>query len=77
MDTGQRSTSRRRARRLSPHLVLASVVAEGIETEQQLAVLRTLGCDEGQGYLFGRPKPASILGYHPTDDLAPWYTHSA
>lgn len=31
------------------------VVAEGIETPQMLAFIREAGCDEGQGYLFGRP----------------------
>jgi diguanylate cyclase (GGDEF)-like protein/PAS domain S-box-containing protein len=34
------------------------VVAEGVETEAQLEVLRTLGCDAFQGYLFSRPIPA-------------------
>jgi diguanylate cyclase (GGDEF)-like protein/PAS domain S-box-containing protein len=34
------------------------VVAEGIENERQLAHLRTLGCEFGQGYLFSRPAPA-------------------
>ncbi|HSL57263.1 MAG TPA: EAL domain-containing protein [Acidimicrobiales bacterium] len=34
------------------------VVAEGIETESQLAVLRELGCEVGQGYLWQRPVPA-------------------
>jgi diguanylate cyclase (GGDEF)-like protein/PAS domain S-box-containing protein len=37
------------------------VVAEGIETEQQLAALRRLGCGLGQGYLFSRPQPAAEL----------------
>jgi diguanylate cyclase (GGDEF)-like protein len=34
------------------------VIAEGVETPAQLAVLRALGCDVGQGYLFARPMPA-------------------
>jgi EAL domain-containing protein (putative c-di-GMP-specific phosphodiesterase class I) len=33
------------------------VVAEGIETEEQLERVRTLGCDRGQGYLIGHPMP--------------------
>ncbi len=33
-------------------------VAEGIETTEQEAVLREIGCQEGQGYLYGRPMPA-------------------
>ncbi|MGC8489127.1 MAG: EAL domain-containing protein [Clostridia bacterium] len=33
------------------------LVAEGIETESELAVLQDLGCDYGQGYLLGRPAP--------------------
>jgi len=32
------------------------VIAEGIETHSQLAVLRNLGCDYGQGYLLAKPK---------------------
>ena len=34
-----------------------TVIAEGIETQDQLDVLRDLGCDEGQGYYFSRPLP--------------------
>lgn len=41
---------------LARHLQLG-VVAEGIETAEQLASLRALGCDAGQGYLFARPMP--------------------
>lgn len=37
------------------------VVAEGIEHPQQAAVLTELGCDEGQGYLLGAPRPAAQL----------------
>jgi predicted signal transduction protein with EAL and GGDEF domain len=33
-------------------------VAEGIETDGQLASVREYGCDQAQGYLFGRPLPA-------------------
>ncbi len=37
------------------------VVAEGIETAEQLTILRELACDRGQGYLYARPLPAGEL----------------
>ena len=33
--------------------------AEGVETQQQLEQLQSIGCTEMQGYLFSPPKPAS------------------
>jgi EAL domain-containing protein (putative c-di-GMP-specific phosphodiesterase class I) len=37
------------------------VVAEGVETPLQLARLREISCDHGQGYVFGRPRPAELV----------------
>jgi EAL domain-containing protein (putative c-di-GMP-specific phosphodiesterase class I) len=39
------------------HGLRIGVVAEGIETETQFEILRSMGCDTGQGYLFARPLP--------------------
>ena len=38
------------------------VVAEGVEEEGHLRLLRELGCDEAQGYFFSRPLPPDELG---------------
>ena len=49
------------------HSLRLSVVAEGVETPLQLNRLRELGCDKGQGYLFGRPRPAGITANERAD----------
>jgi EAL domain-containing protein (putative c-di-GMP-specific phosphodiesterase class I) len=41
------------------HSLQLKVVAEGVETQEQLELLRKLGCDQIQGYYFSKPIPAS------------------
>ena len=43
------------------HGLGARLVAEGVESAVHLARLRDIGCDEGQGYLLGRPLPPEAL----------------
>ncbi len=38
-------------------------VAEGVETKEQLTLLRAAGCTQAQGYLLGRPVPAADLSF--------------
>ena len=57
-------TSRRSSAVVTAIIALANslgldVLAEGIETEAQHDALRAMGCNYGQGYLYGRPQPAS------------------
>ncbi len=50
------------------------IIAEGVETDAQLAQLRTEGCDIAQGFFFGRPVPATEIGrelarHHPVSSV--------
>lgn len=47
-----------------------TTMAEGIETEEQFECLKRLGCDQIQGYLIGRPLPASQLSHLQCADYA-------
>jgi EAL domain-containing protein (putative c-di-GMP-specific phosphodiesterase class I) len=43
------------------HSLRLKVVAEGVETLEQLGLLRSMGCDQYQGYHFSPPLPASAF----------------
>jgi EAL domain-containing protein (putative c-di-GMP-specific phosphodiesterase class I) len=47
------------------------VVAEGVETDEQYQILRELGCDELQGFLFAKPMSAKALGQWAISDEGP------
>jgi len=40
------------------HTLGFTVIAEGVELDSQATFLRTLGCEQAQGFLFARPMPA-------------------
>jgi len=43
------------------HALGMKVLAEGVETDEQRVLLRLVGCDEMQGYLFAKPAPAAEI----------------
>lgn len=43
------------------HSLKLTAVAEGVETVQQARMLRDLGCDQMQGYLFSPPVPVDVF----------------
>ena len=47
------------------HALGLRAIAEGVEIPEQLAELRTLGCELAQGYLFAKPAPAEHFGDRP------------
>ena len=51
------------------HSLGMDTVAEGIETAAQAAVVMRLGCDKGQGYLYGKPMEARDLAAWALEDL--------
>ena len=61
MEADQRNAAIVRSTIELGHNLGLTVVAEGVETDHELAELRRYGCDAAQGYLFARPMPAAAF----------------
>jgi len=62
LDKGGRDAALAQAIVSMGHALGMRVLAEGVETAEQLQLLRAQGCDEGQGYLFAKPAAPDALG---------------
>jgi diguanylate cyclase (GGDEF)-like protein/PAS domain S-box-containing protein len=71
--TGPNDTAITKAIIAMGHSMNMRVVAEGVETIEQMKALRTFGCDEFQGYYFSRPLPlGEFLQLQKNHDSASW-----
>ena len=53
------------------HNLRLKVIAEGVESEDQLQFLDSLGCDEYQGFLKSKPLPAQEFEHHLRTEARP------
>lgn len=54
------------------HSLNKVIIAEGIETTQQMELLQTLGCEQGQGFLFAKPlKPEELMKFVHLNQINP------
>jgi EAL domain-containing protein (putative c-di-GMP-specific phosphodiesterase class I) len=44
------------------HGLKLQIVAEGVETDEQLTYLKSLGCHQVQGFFYGPARPADVIG---------------